>query len=611
MQALMLAAGLGKRLGRYTKDGTKCMVEVNGKALIEYAIEALVKAGLKKFTLVVGYKADKLKSFIASKFNESNLNGMQIEYIENDIYDKTNNIYSLWLAKDKLTEDDTILLESDVIFDEKILFDFINSKDTDLAMVSKFEPWMDGTCVLLDNNKNIVGMLDKAHFDWTDTEKYYKTVNIYKLSKDFSKQYYVPFLEAYRTAFGNNEYYETVLKALVSLKSDCMKGFEVRGDQWYEIDDPSDLAIAENRFAPTKEKLELMEYRYGGYWRFPQIVDFCYLVNPFFPPKKMTDELKANFDTLLRAYPSGAKQQNLLAGKIFNILPEHIAVGNGAAELISSYCSMITGKTAIPYPTFNEYPARFCNSETVEIPTKEENAFSYTVDDILATVDKEKANNVLLINPDNPTGHFLEKADVLRLLDELKKRNVKLIFDESFIDFANKDIRYTLIDEDIIEKYTNLTVIKSISKSYGCPGLRLGVLVNSDAKVIDAVCKANSIWNINSFAEYFLQIFDKYKKQYVEACDKLAAERKRFTDLLSSIPDLYVFKSQANYVMCYYRSNRHTVTEITEKLLENHNLLVKNLTKKYKFEGKNYMRFAVLTPEENNLLFRALATELR
>lgn len=611
MQALMLAAGLGKRLGRYTKDGTKCMVEVNGKALIEYAIEALVKAGLKKFTLVVGYKADKLKSFIASKFNESNLNGMQIEYIENDVYDKTNNIYSLWLAKDKLTEDDTILLESDVIFDEKILFDFINSKDTDLAMVSKFEPWMDGTCVLLDNNKNIVGMLDKAHFDWTDTEKYYKTVNIYKLSKDFSKQYYVPFLEAYRTAFGNNEYYETVLKALVSLKSDCMKGFEVRGDQWYEIDDPSDLAIAENRFAPTKEKLELMEYRYGGYWRFPQIVDFCYLVNPFFPPKKMTDELKANFDTLLRAYPSGAKQQNLLAGKIFNILPEHIAVGNGAAELISSYCSMITGKTAIPYPTFNEYPARFCNSETVEIPTKEENAFSYTVDDILATVDKEKANNVLLINPDNPTGHFLEKADVLRLLDELKKRNVKLIFDESFIDFANKDIRYTLIDEDIIEKYTNLTVIKSISKSYGCPGLRLGVLVNSDAKVIDAVCKANSIWNINSFAEYFLQIFDKYKKQYVEACDKLAAERKRFTDLLSSIPDLYVFKSQANYVMCYYRSNRHTVTEITEKLLENHNLLVKNLTKKYKFEGKNYMRFAVLTPEENNLLFRALATELR
>lgn len=611
MQALMLAAGLGKRLGRYTKDGTKCMVEVNGKALIEYAIEALVKAGLKKFTLVVGYKADKLKSFIASKFNESNLNGMQIEYIENDVYDKTNNIYSLWLVKDKLTEDDTILLESDVIFDEKILFDFINSKDTDLAMVSKFEPWMDGTCVLLDNNKNIVGMLDKAHFDWTDTEKYYKTVNIYKLSKDFSKQYYVPFLEAYRTAFGNNEYYETVLKALVSLKSDCMKGFEVRGDQWYEIDDPSDLAIAENRFAPTKEKLELMEYRYGGYWRFPQIVDFCYLVNPFFPPKKMTDELKANFDTLLRAYPSGAKQQNLLAGKIFNILPEHIAVGNGAAELISSYCSMITGKTAIPYPTFNEYPARFCNSETVEIPTKEENAFSYTVDDILATVDKEKANNVLLINPDNPTGHFLEKADVLRLLDELKKRNVKLIFDESFIDFANKDVRYTLIDEDIIEKYTNLTVIKSISKSYGCPGLRLGVLVNSDAKVIDAVCKANSIWNINSFAEYFLQIFDKYKKQYVEACDKLAAERKRFTDLLSSIPDLYVFKSQANYVMCYYRSNRHTVTEITEKLLENHNLLVKNLTKKYKFEGKNYMRFAVLTPEENNLLFRALATELR
>jgi len=606
MQALMLAAGMGKRLGRYTQNGTKCMVQVNGKALIEYAIEALVDAGIKKFTLVTGYRSEILKNFISSKFNANNLNGMKIEYIENPIYDKTNNIYSLYLAKDVLSGDDTILLESDIIFDSKILSDLIQSPDRNLAMVSHFEPWMDGTCTLLDRERFIVGMLDKAHFNWNDIGDYYKTVNIYKLSKEFSQRFYVPFLEAYQKSFGKNEYYETVLKVLTMLDSKTLKGMVVRGDQWYEIDDPADLAIAETRFAPVQEKLRLMENNYGGYWRFPQIKDFCYLVNPFFPPKKLVDELKSNFQTLLTAYPSGARQQNLLAGKIFNILPEHIIVGNGAAELIKSFGSLVTGRTAIPYPTFNEYPARFCNSETVGISVDRE-TFEYSVEDILKTVDESKATNVLLINPDNPTGHFLKKEDVLRLLDGLKARNVQLIFDESFIDFAEPSIRYTLIDEEILEKYPNLVVIKSISKSYGVPGLRLGVLVSSKKEVVREVQKNNSIWNINSFAEYFLQIYDKYKSSYKVSCDKIAEERNRFAAELRKISGIKVYPSQANYIMCKYEGKK-SVTELTENLLQNHNLLVKSLARKYGC-GADFMRFAVIAPSDNNILVEALRKE--
>ena len=607
MQALMLAAGMGKRLGRYTQNGTKCMVSVNGKTLIEYAIEALVNAGIKKFTLVIGYRGDVLKEFIASKFNEKNLNGMNIEYIENPVYDKTNNIYSLYLAKDVLSLDDTILLESDLIFDTKILNDLIDNPNKNIAMVSHFESWMDGTCTLLDENKNVIGMLDKAHFNWNDINDYYKTVNIYKLSKEFSEKYYIPFLEAYQKSFGKNEYYETVLKVLALLDTKTLKGMVVRGDQWYEIDDPADLAIAETRFAPVQEKLCLMENNYGGYWRFPQIKDFCYLVNPFFPPQKLVEELKSNFQTLLTAYPSGARQQNLLAGKIFNVLPEHIVVGNGAAELIKSFCEMVTGKTAIPYPTFNEYPARFCNSETVEIQVDKE-TFEYTVEDILKTVDENKVNNVLLINPDNPTGHFIKQEELFRLLDELAARNVQLIFDESFIDFAESNIRYTLIDENIIEKYPNLVIVKSISKSYGVPGLRLGVLVSSRTQLIQSVQKNNSIWNINSFAEYFLQIYDKYKSVYKDSCNKLATERIRFANRLSQIKDIQVFASQANYIMCKYTGSK-TVTAITENLLQKYNLLVKNLTRKYGC-GAQYMRLAVIAPENNDLLVEALKKEI-
>jgi len=170
MQALMLAAGMGKRLGRFTKNSTKCMVPVNGKTLIEYAIESLIQCGIKKFVMVVGYKSEVLINFIKEKFPEERLCGMEIEFIENPIYDKTNNIYSLYLAKNRLSEDDTLLLESDLIFKKEILSSLISSSDKNVAVVSKFEPWMDGTCTLLNCENQITQIVDKSAFKWNHTE---------------------------------------------------------------------------------------------------------------------------------------------------------------------------------------------------------------------------------------------------------------------------------------------------------------------------------------------------------------------------------------------------------------------------------------------------------
>lgn len=609
MQALMLAAGMGKRLGRYTKNATKCMVPVNGKTLIEYAIEALVKNNIKKMVIVVGYKSDVLIDFIHSKFNKKNLNGMEIEFIENKVYDKTNNIYSLYMAREAFCKDDTILLESDLIFKPEIITKLIKSKDPNIAVVSHFESWMDGTCTLLDEDNNITGILDKAHFNWFETEDYYKTVNIYKFSKEFAQNYYVPFLEAYQKSFGKNEYYEQVLKVLSFLSSSTLKGLPVPGDDWYEIDDPADLAIAETRFSKGKEKLNALQKTYGGYWRYPQLKDYCYLVNPYFPPQKMIDELQASFKTLLTQYPSGAAQMSLLAGKIFNLLPEHIVVGNGAAELISSLGDTLTGKVAVPYPTFNEYPERFTNATIVPVKTNPKD-FSYSAKDILEVVKKENVNTVLLINPDNPSGNFLPKKEVFALLKELKPRNVKLIFDESFIDFADKEIRYSLLSEDILNEYDNLIVVKSISKSYGVPGLRLGVLASSNSDYIDMIKKTNAIWNINSFAEYYLQIYEKYSKTYASACDSIAEERARFIKELSKIKHLHVFPSQANFILVRLdgenRSDKLAVT-----LLEKCNILIKDLTGKKCFEEPKYIRLAIKSPQDNNVIIETLKSVIK
>lgn len=599
----MLAAGMGKRLGRYTKNATKCMVPVNGKTLIEYAIESLVKNGIKKMVIVVGYKSDILIDFINSKFNSQNLDGMEIKFIQNPVYDKTNNIYSLYMAKDELCNDDTILLESDLIFKPEIITKLINSPDKNLAVVSPFESWMDGTCTLLDEENNITGILDKAHFNWKETADYHKTVNIYKFSKEFSKNYYVPFLEAYQKAFGKNEYYEQVLKVLSFLSAKTLKGLVVSGDDWYEIDDPADLAIAENRFAEPKEKLKQLQHRFGGYWRFPKIKDYCYLVNPYFPPQNMIEELEASFKTLLTQYPSGAFQQSLLAGKIFNILPENIVVGNGAAELISSLGKKLTGKIVVPYPTFNEYPERFIDAKIIPLYT-DKNNFSYSADDIFALVKKENANAVLLINPDNPSGNFIKKQEMIKLLEELKKTNVTIVFDESFIDFADKEIRYTLLDQEILQNYPNLIVVKSISKSYGVPGLRLGILANADIDYINSLKKENAIWNINSFAEYYLQIYEKYNKTYSQACDTIANERNHFIKELAAIKNLKVYPSQANFVLCRLESANST--KLAVDLLEKFNIFIKDLNGKKCFDDGKYIRLAVRDKEDNDCLINAL-----
>ena len=222
MQAIILAAGMGKRLGEYTKNNTKCMVPVNGVPLIDRVLNQLSSLKLSRVVIVVGYEGQKLIDYIGNEYN-----GLKIEYIFNKIYDKTNNIYSLALAKDKMQEDDTLLLESDLIFDDRLFSLVVDNPYPNLALVAKYEAWMDGTMVQIDDESNIVNFVPKEAFRHEQSDSYYKTVNIYKLSKEFSANRYVPFLEAYMKAVGNNEYYENVLRILSFLDCKDLKALPI------------------------------------------------------------------------------------------------------------------------------------------------------------------------------------------------------------------------------------------------------------------------------------------------------------------------------------------------------------------------------------------------
>ena len=600
MQAIILAAGMGKRLGEFTKDNTKCMVEVNGVKLIDRVLTFLSHLNLNRIVIVVGYKAKNLVNYIENQYG--NLN---IEFVENPIYDKTNNIYSLALAKEKFKEDDTLLLESDLIFEESMLRLLIDNQQPDLALVAKYEKWMDGTMVTIDDDCNILNFISKKEFKQEEVDKYYKTVNIYKFSKSYINNQYLPLLEAYCQMKGNNEYYEEVLRVLTMIDKSSLKALPIGDKKWYEIDDIQDLDIAETIFADGDLKLKKYMKRYGGYWRFPKMLDFCYLVNPYFPTAKMKDELRANFDVLLQEYPSGMFVNSLLAGKYFNIRQEYVCVGNGAAELIKSAMENFADKKiGVVYPTFEEYPNRMPAENIVKyIPQNAD--FAYTSEDLKVFFGDKNISLLLLVNPDNPSGNYIKKTDVLNLVKWAAEREIKIIVDESFVDFTENHKDNSLLHNDILESNPNLMVMKSISKSYGVPGLRLGIFASSDKEIIAEMKKDVAIWNINSFAEYYMQIFSKYEKDYQEACDKFIEERELFFNELQQISFIRVIKSQANYFLCEVKE-KYTSTELTRLLLEKADILIKDCSTKSAFGGRNYIRIAIRDRKDNSKLVETL-----
>lgn len=592
MQAIILAAGMGKRLGELTQGNTKCMIRVGSETLIERVLRQLDALHLSRIIIVIGYKGAELQEYLANVSVQTPL-----VFVENPIYDKTNNIYSLYLAKDYMREQDTLLLESDIIIEDAVLSKLVHHPYPDLALVDKYESWMDGTVVTIDDENRIQRFIPNSQFRYEEIPEYYKTVNIYKFSQAFSEHMYVPFLEAYSSALGNNEYYEQVLRVITMLDNSSLRALPLEGEQWYEIDDIQDLDIAESIF--TDKQYDLLCSRYGGYWRYPHMLDFCYLVNPYFPNQRLRDELAASFDRLLTEYPSGQKVNNLLAAKDFGVKQEYILVGNGAAELIKALTTQMLGKVGIVRPTFEEYPNRLMEEQVVAyVPQRPD--FRYTADDLMAYFEDKQIWSLVLINPDNPTGNYIPYDDCLRLAQWCQEREIVLVIDESFIDFSSE--HPTFLKNDILAQNDHLVVVKSISKSYGVPGLRLGVLATSNQSLMLNLRREMSIWNINSFGEFFLQIIGKYEKVYGQAMDAFREERSHFVKALESVSYLRVLPSEANYVLCEVKE-RYSPRELAVRLLREYGILIKDCSQKCK---GNYIRLAVRDTDDNNQLLIAL-----
>ena len=264
---------------------------------------------------------------------------------------------------------------------------------------------------------------------------------------------------------------------------------------------------------------------------------------------------------------------------------------------------LLPGTLGVIRPSFLEEPD--CRDKSQLVTFVPQNSdYRYSAKDLMDFFGEHPADSILLANPDNLSGNFIPVDDVTALASWCGQRNIRLIVDESFVDFSVGFLQNTLLHNNVLEAFPQLVVIKSISMSCGVPGIRLGILSSADKQLVDTMKKMLSIWNINSLAEYFMQIFNKYEKDYCRACEKFIEERDDFERQLKQIGFLRVMPSQANCFLCEILPPK-SVAQLVLTMLKCYNILVCDCSGKQGFDGRQYMRIAVRSHEDNAQLIAA------
>lgn len=599
MQVIILAAGRGQRLSPITDDVPKPLVEVNGCPLIINALDILSKHPIERFIIVEGYKSEQLHEKLGDSYN-----GIEIVYVRNSDWDKTNNIHSLWLTRE-LWDRDTVLLECDIFFEPGLIEELLEEPFANAVMVDRFQPHMDGTVVELSaDQQNITRLIpgkdQDENFNFTDK---YKTVNIYTFTKDFLQNIFQPTIDLYVKMNGQNEYYELVLGVIIFMGSKALKAKICAPHRWFEIDDFTDLQRAEAYLTDDRSLLEKVRKKYGGYWRY-DFTDFEYLYNPYFPNQNLYNELRLNLTDLLGNYPSGQQEINLSLANWAKIDESMLAVANGGSELIELLRQKIN-KVTLLQPSFDEY-ARNLKPEQIHAVKPCPETLTQTPATVVKEVKDSDSNALVIVNPGNPTGTIFKPAELSYIFDELRHLDM-IILDESFADFIGTGRDTTLLDE--LGKFPNVIILRSLSKDLGVPGIRLGYIASADRELIGKVRTDLPIWHINSVAQYFLDILPKYRADYAGARARVIEARDEMGEMLNNVPGMKVIPSFANYFCCELPEGVSS-DFIQEQLFMNHRMLVKDLGKKQGLPEGRYLRLAVKTPEENQMLVEALTKTL-
>jgi histidinol-phosphate/aromatic aminotransferase/cobyric acid decarboxylase-like protein/choline kinase len=591
MQAIILTAGFGSRMKPYSIDTHKTLLKVAGKTVLERIIDGLIENNVDDIYIVTGYRSKDIEDYIDTNYSEKN-----IKFVHNELYDCTNNVYSLHLALDSISKaDDVLIIESDLIYEPKVISTIINSPYPNAALLDKFKKGMDGTVVSIcdDLITNVIPPhLQGANFDFSDK---YKTLNIYKLSKSFIESSFKNLIKLYATSINNNSYYELVLGILVYVQKEQIHAVVLNGEKWTEIDDPNDFFLAEFIFNDEK-KLEILNESFGEYWKY-NITDFSFIRNMHFPTPSLISDIKGTLEELMFNYGS---KQNVLDTKMSYFAecsPKNIIALNGASQVYPIIKNYFKSKTSlIPTPSFGEYLRIFPNSN------KYEDSLEWGI--TLKEEDIKKSDIIVIVSPNNPTANIVQSDYILRLVSTYPDKF--FIIDESFIEFSKEESVISSLER---LKLANALVIKSLSKNLGVPGLRIGYVFSLNADLVNYIRSNVPIWNMNSLAELYVELMLKNKAVLKKSYDKTIEDREELRALLQSNPFVsHVYKSAANFILIRMDDLPSSNSEVFVKfLLKKYSILIKDVSNRFN-DSSSYFRIAVRLPSENKALSDAIAS---
>jgi len=357
--------------------------------------------------------------------------------------------------------------------------------------------------------------------------------------------------------------------------------------------------------------LRQLEHIHGGNitqaaWKYgipkEKLVDFSANINPLGPSRKINSALTNNLG-LISSYPDpDCRELKTALAAYLGIDRELLLMGNGAAELIYLFVR-VTGckKALIPVPTFCEYKLSVLSQggEVIEVDMEEEKGFSLPVEKIVNLIPQ--VDLIFLCNPNNPTGHVVDRKTIDYILDKSFSHGVIVLVDEAFMDFVPRRYLYTMMPE--VGRVSNLIVLYSLTKFFGIPGLRLGAIA-APADLIARMNSSKDPWNVNVLAQV-AGIEGLRDREHMQETNRLVSrEKKILFEELQVIPGVRPIPGAANFILVDVSKSGLTSGELTD-LLGRRGILVRDCNGFTGLAGR-YIRLAVKTRPENILLLSAL-----
>ena len=566
----------------------KAMLTIGSTTILARIVASLQDVGVEVVNVVTGYRAAEVEDYLRNACP-----GPTYRFIRNERYATTNNIVSLRLALDALEGDqDVLLIECDLLLAPGLLDRLCRAECGNVALVGRYAAGMDGTVVTLDGGlvaRVIPPAAQGPAFEYRDT---YKTLNVYRFSRGFCVDVLAPLLGAHVDAGDAASYYEVVLARLGDLTSHRIAAEIVDRETWAEVDDPNDLEAARFQFEPERRGA-ILDRAMGGHWSFG-MVDFAFMRNAYFPTDAMLAAMRHGLAGLLDSYGSTQQVLNQKLAWFLECPAERIEALNGASQAFPVLRRLWSEQSvAVPAPTFGEYAAAFPGALTYT------DAPGIDPDDLERLA--ARVGVLVIVNPNNPTGTTLPSADVHALA--ARHPSTRFLVDESFIEFSDyRSIRCELEAAPL----PNVTVLCSLSKTLGVPGLRIGYLYSSDHALLGAVDAEIPIWNMGAAAEYFIELLLKFRPQLEASLRQTRVDREYFRAALLSAPVVAdVTPSGGNFLLVTLHGDAEAAAGLREALLVSEAIDVKDVTGKFT-DLKPRLRLAVRRPEENERLCASL-----